>query len=278
MEPLQAAIQKARENRLKAEKAAEPAPDPVHENPEPAEEASGPELQSPWAALKAFDPNARILKRHRIVAAETGNDAAPYDMLRTRILQLIRKNGWKRILITSPDVGCGKTTISVNLAARLARNPEIRTMLFDLDLRQPMIGKVLGLRRSNSLHQVLDGSIAFTDHAVTMGENLIVSSNLGPARNPSELLQSDHTAEILDQVEQTYQPDIMLFDMPPLSGSDDTYGFLRRVDCCILVAAAESTTIEQIDTSEQEVAAEKPVLGVVLNKCRYSENQYGYGY
>ena len=290
MEPLQAAIQKAREARAKTdEKAAEQAPPTAAEPQAPAADtdaAPAPVTAPPtssnmpadWAALTPFAPSARTLKRNLIVAAETGVDAAPYDMLRTRLLQQTRKNGWKRVLITSPDAGCGKSTISTNLAASLARNSELRTILFDLDLRRPAIAKFLGYRGADSFHQVLDGSIDFADQAITIGDNLAIATNQTPARHSSELLQSDSAAEIIDQIEKTYQPDIMLFDMPPLSGSDDTHAFLRRVDCCILVAAAESTTVEQIDTCEQELASQSAVLGVVLNKCRYSDAQYGYNY
>ena len=54
--------------------------------------------------------------------------------------------------------------------------------------------------------------------------------------------------------------------------------FAGKVDCVLLVAAAESTSIAEIDRCERELAAQTNVLGVVLNKCRYTEPSYGYGY
>jgi len=70
----------------------------------------------------------------------------------------------------------------------------------------------------------------------------------------------------------------MIFDTPPLLVSDDTLGFLDQVDCVLLVAEAEATTIDEIDNCEQELAARSNVLGVVLNKCRYMGKGYGYDY
>jgi Mrp family chromosome partitioning ATPase len=70
----------------------------------------------------------------------------------------------------------------------------------------------------------------------------------------------------------------MLFDMPPLLVNDDTIGFLRHVDCAMVVAAAEHTSVKEIDECERELASHTNVLGVVLNKCRFTGRKYGYDY
>ncbi len=44
------------------------------------------------------------------------------------------------------------------------------------------------------------------------------------------------------------------------------------------MAAAETTTVKQIDTCEREIAQVSSVMGVVLNKCRYAGPDYGYDY
>ena len=60
--------------------------------------------------------------------------------------------------------------------------------------------------------------------------------------------------------------------------TDDTIAFLPRVDCALLIAAAETTAVKEIDNCEREIAAQTNVMGIVLNKCRYMEADYGYGY
>ena len=73
-----------------------------------------------------------------------------------------------------------------------------------------------------------------------------------------------------------YSDDLVLFDAAPLLASDDTAAFLDFVDAAILVAAAEETSIDEVDLAESEVAASTNVLGVVLNKSRYSSSTHGY--
>lgn len=128
------------------------------------------------------------------------------------------------------------------------------------------------------MHEVLDGSAAFEDAAVRMGENLVLAMNATPAPHPAELLQSVGTREALDAIERRWQPDIMLFDMSPMLATDDNVGFLGNVDCALLIAAAESTTLSNIDLCEKELAQLTNVLGVVLNKCRYPDDSVGYSY
>lgn len=294
MEKLQAAIEKAKAKRRALEgagpqdiipdadhpdqdAAAAPTTRPASVGTTPRATATREDLRATWAALKPFTPAPRVMRRHRILPPEGNSETAPYDMLRTRVMHRMRKEGWRRLLITSPDASCGKTTIAANLSTSLSRNPELRTMLIDIDLRRPMIGKAFGLRSETSFHEVLEGRALFEDHAARIGTNLAVTSNPSAARSPAELLQSDHAIEVLNDLERRYLPDVMIFDMPPLLGSDDTHAFLPQVDCVLLVAAAEKTTIEQIDAAEKDLADHLPVLGVVLNKCRYTDKEYGYG-
>ena len=70
----------------------------------------------------------------------------------------------------------------------------------------------------------------------------------------------------------------MLFDMPPMLEADDIMAFARHLDCVLLVAGAEKTTIKQLDMCETELASQTNVMGVVLNKCHYIGSEYGYGY
>ena len=46
----------------------------------------------------------------------------------------------------------------------------------------------------------------------------------------------------------------------------------------LLVAAAETTTIKEVDACERELASQTNVMGVVLNKCRYMDDTQGYSY
>jgi len=59
---------------------------------------------------------------------------------------------------------------------------------------------------------------------------------------------------------------------------DENVVFLPNVDCSILVGAADSTTNQQLDVCESELAELTNVLGIVLNKCRHSDPDSGNDY
>ncbi len=270
MEKLEAALAKAREMR----RAALGVPEVIREKVAPADARSA----GAWTSLPEVTLSPGKALRHRITALAGNKDATPYDMLRSRTIRLMKEKGWTRLSVTSPGAACGKTTVALNLALSLSRQKDLKVMLIDLDLRRPSLHRTVGHSPGRSMHEVLDGSAAFEDAAVRMGENLVLAMNATPAPHPAELLQSVGTREALDAIERRWQPDIMLFDMSPMLATDDNVGFLGNVDCALLIAAAESTTLSNIDLCEKELAQLTNVLGVVLNKCRYPDDSVGYSY
>jgi len=237
-----------------------------------------PERTDQWMRLEGFQPKPALMKRNRIVSFEGGQNAVSFDVMRTRLLQQIRANGWKRVAITSPGSSCGKTTTCLNLAFSLARQPELHTMLVEMDMRRPSMAKTIGLRKQQMFAQVLAGTEVPEDHMVRYGTNLAIATNHRAAANPAELLMNSRIGDVLSDLEDRYDPDVMIFDMPPMLAGDDTLAFLGHVDCALLVVAAESTTIKEVDLCEQDIARQTNVLGVTMNKCRYLEEGQGYGY
>jgi Mrp family chromosome partitioning ATPase len=275
MERIQSAIEKARaarQDKVPGTAAAAPA---TKAKAQPARPAAA---EDPWLALPEFETNPKMLEAHRIVAFKSGPAAIPFDVMRTKLLHQMRLNNWRRIAITSPSSSCGKTMVSLNLAFSLARQAEIRVLVVELDLRRPAVAKTLGLRAKHLFASVLEGTSPAEENMVRYGANLIFATNHIPTRNPAELLQGPGAAAVLDEIEARYRPDIMIFDMPPMLVNDDTIAFLDQVDCAMLIGAAETTTIDEIDRCEQELAARTKVMGVVLNKCRYLERGESYGY
>jgi len=194
-------------------------------------------------------------------------------MLRTKILQQMRAQGWKRLAITSPGKDCGKSTVALNLAFSLSKQAEVHTIVGEMDMRRPTLAKALGLSGGGSFAAVLEGKANFADVAMRARPNLAFAVNYGQVRNPSELLQSSTIEPALEQIEARYQPDLTIFDMPPMLQTDDTLAFMDVVDCVLLVAAAESTSLAEIDVCERDLAAQTSVIGVLLNKCRYMDSE-----
>jgi Mrp family chromosome partitioning ATPase len=280
MERIQSAIQKARaarDRRLAAEGGARTG-SAAPELYAVAADAPAHDVAAAWRDLPVYEPDARRLAASRIVTLDPGPQATPFDVMRTRLIKQMKANGWKRLAITSPGPACGKTMTAVNLAFSLARQAEMRTLVIEADLRRPAMARTLGLVRPMMFARALSGEDPAADHLVRYGENLAFGANQEPVENSAELLQGTRITEVLAGLEQTYAPDVMLFDMPPLGAGDDTLGFLDRVDAAMLVVAAGTTTLEQADIAEQELAANTNVTGIVLNKCQYVDPDLAYGY
>lgn len=266
MEKLQAALEKARSRREAVGQPTKP----------PAEEAVAPRRgrkAGQWSDLKEIELSGQALQHHNVVTRQASQKAMPFDILRTKVLLQMRENGWKSLAITSPMPKSGKTTTSCNLALGLGRQSGLRTILFDLDLQDPSVGEFLGYTSPNHISDMLAGDIAFADQAVRVGENVAVSTANRRESDPTRVLLSDQTAQTLEEVQASYDPDIMIFDMPSILVSDNTRAFLKNVDCALIIARANNTRYGHFDACEREIAEYTNVLGVVLNAFRTKDIQ-----
>lgn len=273
MENLQKAIEKARASRRQTKHV--PQADHVATQRVPT-----PREASAWAALPELPVDANHLTTHRVMTQQSGPHASHYDMLRTRIRDMARKKNWRRIAIVSAGPQVGKTTTLANLAFSFGRLPYDKTMVFDFDLRRSSLHTVVGHTPTSNLGDVIEGRTPFETHARRVGENLSFILNNAHVENSAELLQSGGMSDFLTRVQNSFSPDLMLFDTPPLMAADDTRGFLSNVDAALLVVEAERTPMDQIDIAEQQLAELTNVLGVVLNKCNYPDptSALDYGY
>lgn len=272
MERLQQAIEKARAERDAKEV---PPKAPVRR---PGPPPGAPSVTEAWAALSELNFQPKALPRKRVMTLHGGPDAAPFDLLRTRLLQQAKQHGWRRIGFVSPHAGCGKTTATANVAFSLARQTETRALILDFDLRRRGLTELFRQKLSRGMADVLEGRATFADHGLRYGMNVAFGFNGTTVKTASEILQSAKTQEVLDTLQATYEPTVMLFDLPPLMASDDNFGFLQTIDAALIITAAEKTTMSQIDVAERQVADLTNVMGIVLNQCRYTDGAYGHEY
>ncbi|WP_306114902.1 MULTISPECIES: CpsD/CapB family tyrosine-protein kinase [unclassified Roseovarius] len=286
MERIQSALNKARkarqeqrenQNREAAAPASESTQDAPLETYVIPKDMSVASREEVWKRIPAFHPKEKQLASSRIVAYRSSHDSVPYDVMRTKLLHQMRANKWSRVAIVSPSQGAGKTLTCVNLAFSLARQTNFFAALIELDMRRPALAKALKINDDCQFSRVLSGEDPAEMHLRRYGKNLFFGCNKNTVRNPAELLQGANAGKVVDEIEAQFQPDIMVFDTPPVFAGDDTLAFLDQVDCVLLVAEAEKSTIEEIDKCEQELAARTNVLGVVLNKCRYLSKHEEYG-
>lgn len=217
------------------------------------------------------------LKKHRIIAFDSRDPVcASFDMLRTRVAQVMNKHNWRTIAVTSPNPQAGKTTVAINLALSLARLHESMTVLVDFDLRNPNIGKFLNINRDNNIADLINRKINLSDSLIKIGiDNIYVLLNKNPILYSSELIGSRSALQFIENLKSSFSNAFIVFDLPPMLVTDDTLSLLPYIDCVLLVAAVHETRVSDLHESEQKLENAN-YLGVVLNKALEVSSGYKY--
>lgn len=244
-----------------------------------------PDVPDTWGRLTGIQVREAHLEEHRVISASRQNPAhVAFDVLRTRLVQALAEKGWRRVVITSPTKDCGKTFISTNLAISLSRQERTRTVLMDLDLRNPSVAPLLGEPDTGVMGDFLRGSVPVASQFKRMGQNMLkigqnVAFGLNNTLEPfaSELLGSVATSNAIAQMEAELQPDVVIYDMPPALYHDDVLAFREHYDGVLLVVGGGTTKANEIRELKRRFGDDKPLLGVILNKAEgLSISHYSY--
>lgn len=202
--------------------------------------------------------------------------AEAYRGLRVSLESAGKDRPLRSILITSANVGAGKSVVAANLAVVLAHG-EREVILVDADLHQSRVHEFADLSNEVGLGDLLiDG--ADLSEALHVWEDakvgVIVAGN-SPA-NPAELLGSQKMAAIIEKLEQ--KTDYVIFDCPPLVVTDALL-LAAKTDGVLLVIQPGQTRKKYIlAMMEQLNRVQANILGVVLNRIPHRGAEYYGGY
>ena len=131
-------------------------------------------------------------------------------------------------------------------------------MLVDFDLRRPSVAKYLGLTTSPSLNDVLAGEASIAESLVNPGlERFVVLPTAIPVKHPSEVLSSSKVTNLITEFRDRYAERIVIFDLPPLLGTDDAMIMLSQVDCVLIVVGDGMVSNTDLTESLRYVDSEK---------------------
>ena len=222
-----------------------------------------------WESLNAITLDGDHLAGNGLFTNPDQSLAGPaFDILRTRISQAMAERGWRRIGITSPTHGCGKSFTAANLAMALARRPGSRTVLLDLDLRRPNLHSLFGITPTGALRDFLDGSQPMESLFLRVGKSLAIGFNGEAVPDAGDVLHSADTTEALSAMEVQLDPEITVMDLPPALVSDDVLAMKGKVDAVLLVVDGTQTTAKEVCACEALFESHMPLMGVVLNRAQ----------
>lgn len=232
-----------------------------------------------WESLTPISLDADFLHGNGLFPSADDSPAGPaFDMLRTRVSQAMEERGWRRIGVTSPTHGCGKSFVAINLAFALARNPGKKVTLLDFDLRRPGLHKLLGLKAPGDLRDVLEGTQPLESLFLRVGKNLALGLNESSVPDASELLQSEDCAQALAAMDVQLDSDTVVCDLPPALVTDDVIGMAGKLDSVLLVIDGTRTTAKDIQACERLFEGRLPLMGIVMNRAQDGGlGKLGYG-
>jgi capsular exopolysaccharide synthesis family protein len=205
----------------------------------------------------------------------SGAASEAYRMLRTNLFYALIDYPPKVIVLTSANLGEGKSTTVANLGVTLAQADK-NVLILDCDLRRPRLHSMFGLNNTRGLVDILAGAnrIEAVWREPIPGVKLICAGP--PPPNPAELLSSRRLAEFLAEMRERF--DYVLVDAPPV-GVADSAVLAVQGDGVLLVLDAQGTRkgpLRQALRSLRGVGAN--VLGTVMNNfevTRGGKTSYG---
>ena len=226
--------------------------------------------------LEWVQPELDLLEQNRIVTDERSAASAAYKVLRTRVLQRMRRNGWKTLGVTGTCPNEGKTLTAINLSINLAWHSTTSVVLVDMDLRNPSVHRYLGIDTRYGLMDYFNGDVPLVRAGVRPGiERLGVIMNDRPVANASELLSAPETTQLVEEVKRG-DDRIAIFDLPPVFAGDDVLAFAPSVDA-MLIVLSQGTTKRASLLGLRELLQNVNVIGTVLNRSSERVAPYYYG-
>ena len=200
------------------------------------------------------------------------------------LLPTLHEEGPRVLVLTSPDAGAGKTTVTSNLGMATAEIGR-RVLLIDADLRRPRLHRLFELPNSFGLTDILRITTPLEEIPVNQlvrqtkipGLSMVPS---GPTTDGlSSLLYSPRLTEFLQRIAKAF--DLVLIDAPPMLHFADARVIGRHSDGVILVLRSGQTKREAAMLARQRFDEDGTcVLGTILNSwdLKNFRSPYAYAY
>lgn len=190
----------------------------------------------------------------------------------------------KSVLVTSPALGEGKSTLASLLSIEIAHRHNKKVILIDCDLRRPNLHRLFSLNQEKGLSDLLQGKVNFQECLQsTPLDNLKVMTSGQETKTPAELIDTPYLQEVM--AEARLYSNLVIADCAPVIPVSDPLIIGPLMDGAILVLKAGVTQVEVAKRAVEILRnAQVKLLGVIMNNMDeilpyyYSYKYYGYEY
>ncbi len=231
--------------------------------------------EQPLIVSPSSDGYSAVLTAHH---DRGGRITEQYRALRTNLLAKYAEERFATV-ITSAEVGEGKTVTCLNLAFVLAELPERRTVVVDCDIRKTKVAALLRAKNSPGMADLLRSTTTLAEVIQpTAYPNLfLIPAGQAKQDEVGELMGRPELDEIVNELRRQY--DYILFDTPPVNTVSDA-GMLGGIaGQALLVVRMNKTPRESVDRAIRLLhAANVKIAGIVLSHQEYYIPSYLYRY
>ncbi len=180
----------------------------------------------------------------------------------------------KVIIVSSPEKGDGKSTVSSNLAKTIALGGK-KVIIIDSDLRRPTLHRKLGTINEVGLVDILVGEVVLEEGIIEIEKNLSVITSGKSTAIPAELLLSKNFSELIQTLKKDYE--YIIIDTAPINVVSDTLPILSLSNGIVLVARYRKTKKNQLKYAAKVIEnTSNNLIGIVLNDVEKTNSEYYY--
>ncbi|MBY3790474.1 polysaccharide biosynthesis tyrosine autokinase [Photobacterium carnosum] len=184
------------------------------------------------------------------------------------------------VMISGPSPGIGKSFVSANMAAVMAKGGQ-RVLVIDADMRKGQMERQMCVDSKPGLADYLSGQQTLEQVIKSPGvENLDFIARGAVPPNPSELLMHPRLKALLDWASENY--DLVLVDTPPILAVTDPAIVGAYAGTTMIVARFGLNSVKEIEVTKNRFEQNGiEVKGCILNAVeRKASSTYGgnYGY
>ena len=182
----------------------------------------------------------------------------------------------RKLLVTSPSPGEGKSTVAANLAISLAKTGST-VILVDADLHRPQLEYLFNIQSDKGLSEFLSTKRKIVPLVETEHQNLRLLTSGELPDDATALLSSPKLGNVLDDLASKAR--ILIIDCPPILTLADTSFLTPLVDGVLLVIEAGKTKRKSVvEAMALLKMAHIPFTGVVLNNATTQPGGYYHYY
>ncbi|MBV1838986.1 polysaccharide biosynthesis tyrosine autokinase [Photobacterium ganghwense] len=184
------------------------------------------------------------------------------------------------LMISGPSPGIGKSFVSANMAAVVAKAGQ-KVLVIDADMRKGRMERQMAVDPKPGLSTYLSGRATIENLIKQPGvENLEFIGRGEVPPNPSELLMHPRFKELMDWASENY--DLVIVDTPPILAVTDPAIVGAHAGTSLLVGRFGQNAVKEIEITKQRFEQNGiEIKGFILNAVvRKASSYYGgnYGY